>query len=144
MTQRNGLDLDRLDAVIFDMDGVITDTATIHAQAWKRLFDEYLKERSERLGEPFEPFDIDTDYRRYVDGRPRYEGVRTFLKSRGVDLPYGHPADGPHEETICGLGNRKNEYFLGSIRTSGIEPLRPNVDFVTAIKSRGVRTAVIS
>ena len=144
MAQRNSLDLDRIDAFIFDMDGIVTDTAAIHAQAWKRLFDEYLRTRSKKLGEIFRPFDISKDYRRYVDGRPRYDGVRTFLEARGISLPYGQPDDGPDKETICGLGNRKNGYFLEHIRTSGIEPLQPNVDFVRSIRSKGLRTAVIS
>lgn len=143
-SQRANIDLGRIDIVIFDMDGVVTDTAGTHAQAWKRLFDEYLKQRAKKLGESFKSFDADEDYRRYVDGRPRYDGVRTFLESRGISLPYGDPGDGPDKETICGLGNRKNGYFLEHIRTSGIDPLRPNVDFIRAIKSRGIRTGVIS
>ena len=99
------------DAVIFDLDGVITKTAKIHAAAWKALFDHYLAERGARQGKTYQPFDADADYRRYVDGKPRYDGVRSFLCSRKIKLPYGNPADGPDLETICGLGNRKNVLF---------------------------------
>src|SRR4029453_13818346 len=103
-------------AVIFDMDGVITDTASEHAEAWRRLFDEYLRERAVRTGEPFVPFDADDDYRRYIDGKGRFDGVRSFLASRGIELPEGYPNDPPDRETICGLGNRKNEMFLENPR----------------------------
>ncbi|MPZ89759.1 MAG: hypothetical protein GEU81_17240, partial [Nitriliruptorales bacterium] len=96
-----------VDAVIFDLDGVVTDTAAVHQAAWKRLFDEYLRARAERDGEPFQTFS-DADYREHVDGRPRYDGVRTFLDSRGITLPEGDPEDPPDAETVCGLGNRKN------------------------------------
>ncbi len=85
----------RFQAVLFDLDGVLTPTATIHAAAWKKTFDEYLRERAARSDEPFRPFDIETDYRRYVDGKPRYEGVASFLASRGIELPWGSPEDPP-------------------------------------------------
>src|SRR5688500_781165 len=99
------------DAAILDMDGVVTQTAVLHAQAWKRMFDTYLQGREEGSGRDIEPFDIDADYRAYVDGKPRYDGVRSFLQARGVDLPEGDPSDPPACETICGLGNCKNEMF---------------------------------
>src|SRR6476661_3402015 len=98
---------ERYDAVLFDLDGVLTSTADIHASAWKRMFDDYLQQRAENRGEPFVPFEIDTDYKLYVDGRPRYEGVQTFLESRGIKLPRGSVASAAGEETVCGLGNRK-------------------------------------
>jgi trehalose 6-phosphate phosphatase len=138
------LPLDRVTAVIFDLDGVITDTASVHAAAWKRLFDEYLRDRSERTGMPFEEFDPRDDYRRYVDGKPRYDGVRSFLGSRGVHLPDGTPADPPGGDTICALGNRKNRYFLDRLRDRGAEPYPSTVALARELRSRGVRVAVIS
>ena len=97
------------DAVLFDLDGVITDTASLHAACWKQMFDEYLRKRATQRGEAFRPFDIATDYRLYVDGKPRFDGVRDFLTSRGIQLPEGSPDDPPQAETVGGLGNRKNE-----------------------------------
>ena len=98
-------------AVIFDLDGVITDTAEAHARAWKKLFDEYLETLGQREGRPYRLFDREKDYLRYVDGKPRYDGVRSFLQSRGIELDTGSPDDPPGRETICGLGNRKNEIY---------------------------------
>jgi alpha,alpha-trehalase len=138
------LDLGEIQAVIFDMDGVITDTATIHAATWKQLFDEYLKKHAERYGERFQPFDADLDYRRYVDGKPRYDGIEAFLESRGVSLPYGDRADKPDRETICGLGNRKNQYFLKRLTKRNVKVYQSSVAFVEQLKSSGIRTAVIS
>jgi len=142
--RRTALPLERIDAVIFDMDGVITDTASAHAAAWKRLFDAYLRERAERTGGPFVPFDADADYRRYIDGRPRYDGVRAFLAARGIHLPEGDPDDSPDRETVCGLGNRKNELFLEHLREHGAEPYASTVELVRELERRGVRTAAIS
>src|SRR5215469_3163409 len=105
----------RFDAVLFDMDGVITDTASLHARCWKAMFDAYLQTRSARGDEPFRPFDLGRDYKLHVDGKPRYRGVRDFLTSRGIVLPEGTPADLPQEETVCGLGNRKNALFNESL-----------------------------
>jgi beta-phosphoglucomutase-like phosphatase (HAD superfamily) len=102
---------DRYDAVLLDLDGVITDTANIHAACWKQMFDEYLQKRARQRGEAFRPFDIATDYRLYVDGKPRYDGVRDFLTSRGIRLPEGSPNDPPQAETVDGLGNRKDDLF---------------------------------
>lgn len=131
----------RIDAFIFDMDGVITDTVPAHAAAWKRLFDAFLRERG---AEPFRPFDADEDYRRYVDGKPRYDGVRSFLASRGIELPEGDPSDPPERETVCGLGNRKNDYFLDHLREHGAEPYPTTIELVRELRARGVRTAAIS
>ena len=138
------LDLNGLDAVIFDMDGVITDTATVHAMAWKRLFDEYLKKRVDRYEVTFEPFDADSDYRRYVDGKPRYDGVRSFLESRGISLPQGSPDDSPDKETVYGLGIRKNGYFLGRLKHDGAKVYQSSVDIIKRLRENGVYTAVIS
>jgi len=133
-----------IDAVIFDMDGVITDTVPAHAAAWKRLFDAFLRERADREGERFVAFDADEDYRRYVDGKPRYDGVRSFLGSRGIELPEGDPSDPPELATVFGLGNRKNEYFLDHLREHGADPYPSTIELVRALRARGVRTAAIS
>jgi beta-phosphoglucomutase family hydrolase len=133
-----------VDAVIFDMDGVVTDTASVHAAAWKRLFDEYLEERSRRLGEPFRPFDVDRDYREYVDGKPRYDGVRDFLPSRGIALPEGDTGDPPERESVRGLGNRKDTYFFKSILRDGVTPYSGTVELVRALRAANTRVAIIS
>jgi beta-phosphoglucomutase family hydrolase len=137
------LPLDRLDAVVFDTDGVLTDTASVHASAWKRLFDEYLRERSDRLGEPFQPFE-ERDYLRFVDGRPRLDGVAGFLASRGISLPAGTAADPPQRETYGGLGNRKNDYFLAMLAEGGVRPFASSVALVRELKARRVLLAAIS
>src|SRR6266542_4473655 len=108
-------------ACLFDLDGVLTQTAKVHAAAWKEMFDAFLQMRAARTGEPFVPFDAVDDYDAYVDGKPRYDGVRSFLASRGIHLPEGVPSDPPEAETICGLGNRKNELVLAMIRRQGVE-----------------------
>lgn len=131
-------------AVIFDLDGIVTRTARVHAAAWKRLFDEYLRQRSERNAEPFRPFDIDKDYREYVDGKPRYDGVRSFLESRGIDLPAGDPADAPDQETICGLGNRKNRYLQQQLAESGVDVYESTVELIRNLRRRGIKTAIVS
>lgn len=136
--------LEELAAVIFDMDGVVTDTAAVHAAAWKRLFDGYLRERSRRTGEPFRPFDIDRDYRRYVDGKPRSDGVRDFLGSRGVVLSEGDPDDPPDRETVRGLGNSKDRYFLEHIKEDEVKPYPGTVNLVRSLQAAGVGTAIIS
>jgi len=138
------MELDRYEAAILDMDGVITRTARAHAAAWKKMFDDYLRERSGSEGEDFIPFDDRDDYYRYVDGKPRYEGAQSFLQSRGIDIPFGSPDDPPDRETVCGLGNRKNNYFLAHIREEGVEVYASTVDFVKMIKSREKGVAAIS
>lgn len=129
------------DLVCFDLDGVITRTARLHALAWKELFDGYLRKRQ---GETFVPFDCITDYRLYVDGRPRYEGVQSFLGSRGIILDYGDAADLPMAETICGLGNAKNQYFLEILSRQGVEVYQPAIDLVHKLKAVGIAVAVVS
>src|SRR5262249_15329244 len=108
-------------ACLFDLDGVLTQTARVHARAWKEMFDAFLRERSQQTGKPFVPFDKVADYSAYVDGKPRYDGVRSFLSSRGIVLPEGEPDDPPSAETVCGLGNRKNELVLALLRRDGVE-----------------------
>jgi alpha,alpha-trehalase len=134
----------QFDAVLFDMDGVVTDTAQAHAAAWQRLFDEYLRTRADQRGEEFRPFDPDRDYRKYVDGKPRYDGVRDFLASRGVELPYGREDDDPDQETVCGLGNRKNRYFHAWLEENRVKTFPGTLAFVDALKRAGIRTAVFS
>lgn len=136
--------LDELDAVIFDMDGVVTDTASVHAAAWKKLFDAYLEERTLRTGEPFRPFDLDRDYREHVDGKPRYDGVRDFLGSRGIELADGASEDPPDLETVRGLGNRKDQFFLEHIGSNGVSPYPGTVELVQALHATGTGVAIIS
>jgi alpha,alpha-trehalase len=132
------------DAVLFDLDGVITQTAAVHAAAWKRLFDGYLESRSRREGTPFQSFDIDEDYRTYIDGKPRYDGVASFLSSRGIRVPQGTPEDSPEAETVCGLGNRKNRYFQEHLRRHGVAIYETTVEFVRQVRAHGLRTALVS
>ncbi len=131
-------------ACLFDLDGVLTQTAKVHAAAWKQMFDDFLRKRAAQTGEPFVPFDPVEDYAKYVDGLPRYDGVRSFLASRGIDLPWGEPGDPPDAETIIGLGNRKNELVLSLIRQGGVEPYPGSVRYVQAARDAGLRRAVVS
>jgi beta-phosphoglucomutase family hydrolase len=131
-------------ACLFDLDGVLTQTAKVHAKAWKQMFDEYLRRRSEQQGAEFREFDIHSDYDEYVDGLPRYDGVRNFLKSRGIELPEGSPSDPPQRETIDGLGNRKNELVLKLIKEEGVQPYDGSVRYVKAAREAGLRRAVVS
>ncbi|MBS0002602.1 MAG: trehalose-phosphatase [Thioalkalivibrio sp.] len=133
-----------IDGALFDMDGVVTDTARAHAAAWKRLFDEYLEVRAERLGGRFEPFDADAEYRRYVDGRPRAEGIRSFLDARGIELPEGDDGDGPEKETIAGLGERKNRYFHNWLQEHRVQAFPGTLRLIDALRSGGVPVAVFS
>jgi len=131
-------------ACLFDLDGVLTETAKVHAAAWKQMFDAYLKERAQRTGEPLKPFDAKDDYDEYVDGKPRYDGVRSFLAARGIELPEGSPDEPPDRETICGLGNRKNEIVLRLIREDGVDPYPGSVRYLQAAVDAGLRRAVVS
>jgi beta-phosphoglucomutase family hydrolase len=133
-----------IEACLFDLDGVLTQTATLHAAAWKDMFDPYLEARAKRAGEAFVPFDSVEDYDRYVDGKPRIDGVRSFLASRGITLPEGTPADAPGAETLFGLGNRKNELVLKLMRTRGVEAYEGSVRYVRAVRDAGLRRAVVS
>jgi beta-phosphoglucomutase family hydrolase len=135
---------DKYDAVLLDLDGVITDTASIHAACWKQMFDEYLQRRAAQKGEEFRPFDIATDYRLYVDGKPRYDGVRDFLSSRNMRLPEGNPDDPPSAETVCGLGNRKNELVNNIIEEKGVQPYAGSVELIRQLRDRGFKIAVVT
>lgn len=135
---------DGVGACLFDLDGVLTQTAKVHAAAWKQTFDEYLRERAQRSGERFVPFDEVSDYDAYVDGLPRYDGVRSFLESRGVHLPQGSPDDPPDAETIDGIGNRKNEALTALIGQHGVDPYEGSVRYVKAAREAGLRRAVVS
>jgi alpha,alpha-trehalase len=138
------INLEELDAILVDLDGVITETAKIHAQAWKKMFDEYLGERAARLGVSYQTFDLTRDYKRYVDGKPRFDGVASFLQSRSICLPPGEESDPPDKETICGLGNRKNQLFLAAIRRRGADTYQTSIEFIRRVKSRGLRVAVVT
>ncbi len=135
---------DRTQACLFDLDGVLTKTATVHAAAWKQTFDSFLRARAEKAGAAFQPFDAVADYDEYVDGKPRYDGVRSFLAARGIRLPEGSPADPPTAETVCGLGNRKNELVQRLIRAGGVEVFEGSVRYVRAARDAGLRRAVVS
>ena len=134
----------KFDAVIFDLDGVITKTALVHAASWKRMFDEYLKSREERFGEPFTEFTHAGDYLPYVDGKPRYKGVASFLESRGIDIPFGDPSDDPEVESACGLGNKKNIMFNKVLKEDGVEVYETSVEMLEGLKTAGVRIGVAS
>ncbi len=144
MKEKATISPSEVDAVIFDMDGVVTQTAKVHAAAWKQLFDEYLKEREQRGDGPFAPFDIDADYRRYVDGKPRYDGVVSFLASRGISLPYGEPDDPAERETVCGLGNRKDAYFWQRLSAQGVEAYESTVALLRRLRGMGIKTGIFS
>jgi beta-phosphoglucomutase family hydrolase len=131
-------------ACLFDLDGVLTDTATVHTAAWKRTFDAFLDARARRDGGPAVPFDPVRDYRAYVDGRQRFDGVRAFLASRGIELPEGAPDDPPSADTIGGLANRKNQLVLAMIRRDGVAAFDGSVRFVRAARDAGLRRAVVS
>jgi beta-phosphoglucomutase family hydrolase len=135
---------DRYDAVLLDLDGVITDTASIHAACWKQMFDEYFQERAAQKGEASRPFDIATDYLLYVDGKPRYDGVRDFLTSRGIRLPEGSPDDPPQAETVDGLGNRKNDLVNKIIEEKGVEPYEGSVKLIRQLRHQGFKIAVVT
>src|SRR5215470_935562 len=135
---------DQYDAVLLDLDGVITDTANIHAACWKQMFDAYLQQRAAERGEPFRPFEIATDYRLYVDGKPRFDGVRDFLTSRGIQLPEGSPDDPPRAQTVGGLGNRKNELVNEVIEEGGVEPYEGSVKLIHQLRHQGFKIAVVT
>ncbi|MGZ9039089.1 MAG: HAD family hydrolase, partial [Burkholderiales bacterium] len=132
------------DAALFDLDGVLTNTASVHAAAWKALFDDFLRRRGEATGAKFIPFDIETDYRRYVDGKPRLDGVKSFLAAREIDLPCGTPDDAPDAATVHGLAKRKDENFTARLHAHGVERYPRAVALVEALRAQDVKTAVVS
>jgi beta-phosphoglucomutase family hydrolase len=131
-------------ACLFDLDGVLTDTASVHAAAWKQMFDDYLRARSERDGTPFVPFDVTTDYGPYVDGKPRLAGTDSFLRSRGIELPLGGPDDPPDAETISALSTIKNNLVQEKIVTVGVEVYPGSVRYLHAVREAGLATACVS
>jgi beta-phosphoglucomutase family hydrolase len=141
---RRVINRNQYDAVLFDLDGVITNTANLHAACWKQMFDEYLQKRATQRGEAFRPFDLATDYRLYVDGKPRFDGVRDFLTSRGIQLPEGSPDDPPQLETVGGLGNRKNDLVNGLIEEIGVEPYEGSVQLIHQLRRNGFKIAVVT
>lgn len=135
---------EQIRATLFDLDGVLTDTASVHKKAWKAMFDEFLKAEAERTGAKFVPFDVDTDYLDFVDGKKREDGVRSFLDSRNIDVPEGTPDDGADARTIYGLGNRKNEQFQQTLHTDGVEVFEGSRRYLEAVVNAGLSTAVVS
>jgi beta-phosphoglucomutase family hydrolase len=131
-------------ACLFDLDGVLTQTAKVHAAAWKEMFDEFLREHAAKTGARLEPFDAVADYDEYVDGKPRYDGVRSFLSARGIELPEGTPDDPPDALTIHGLGNRKNELVLAMMRRDGVQVYEGSVRYVRAVRDAGIGRAVVT
>ncbi len=136
--------LSQFDAVLFDLDGVITATAKVHAACWKRVFDEFLKQWAEKADEPFQPFDLQNDYKLYVDGKMRYVGVQSFLESRGIQLPYGEPSDSPGYDTVCALGKFKDVFFDQVLHSEGVEVYEESVALIRHLSDRGFKLAVVS
>jgi len=135
---------DKFDAVLFDLDGVITATAKIHAACWKRMFDDFLSRRAVESGRTLQPFDLATDYKHYVDGKLRYDGVQSFLASRGIELPFGTPQDPPGTATVCGLGNLKDEMVKEKIRHGEVDIHPDGVALARHVRTLGLKTAVVS
>jgi beta-phosphoglucomutase-like phosphatase (HAD superfamily) len=131
-------------ACLFDMDGVVTQTATVHAAAWKQMFDEFLRQRAQSTGTEFVPFDPHHEYDAYVDGKPRLDGTRSFLESRGIHLPEGTPDDPPGTPTLYGLSNRKNNLVLQKIAAGGVRVYEGSITYIKAVRAGGIATAVVS
>jgi beta-phosphoglucomutase family hydrolase len=135
---------DGVSACLFDMDGVVTQTAVLHAAAWKETFDEFLRARAESTGTPFVPFDPHADYDAYVDGKPRLDGTRSFLESRGIELPEGTPDDPPGTPTLYGLSNQKNNLVLAKIAAGGIQVYPGSITYIRSVQDKGISTAIVS
>lgn len=135
---------DGITATLFDMDGVITNTATVHDAAWKQTFDEFLEQRAKQTGDKFVPFDPVEDYDTYVDGKPRLDGTRSFLESRGIHLPEGTPDDPPTAQTLYGVSNRKNDLLLAVLAKDGVQVYDGSVRYLHAVRAAGLRTAIVS
>jgi len=132
------VDWHEYDAALFDLDGVLTPTAEVHMRAWQQLFADFLTKRG--IDQPY----VASDYFSYIDGKPRYDGVRAFLASRGVQLPEGEPSDSPDAETVCGLGNRKNEFFAAVLRAEGVQAYAGSVRLLDHLAERGTKVAVVT
>jgi beta-phosphoglucomutase family hydrolase len=135
---------DGVTACLFDMDGVVTQTAVVHAAAWKEMFDDFLREHAKAAGTPFVPFDPVADYDAYVDGKPRLDGTRSFLESRGIKLPEGTPDDPPGTATIYGLSNRKNDLVLAKLAAGGVQVYQGSITYIRSVKEKGISTAIVS
>jgi len=135
---------DGVAACLFDMDGVVTRTAVVHAAAWKEMFDEFLRARAQSTGTEFVPFDPHAEYDTYVDGKPRLDGTRSFLESRGIDLPEGTPDDPPGTPTLYGLSNRKNNLVLEKIAAGGVQVYPGSITYIRSVKDKGISTAIVS
>ena len=135
---------DEVTACLFDLDGVVTQTAVVHAAAWKEMFDDFLREHAEREGIEFVPFDPHADYDAHVDGKPRLDGTRSFLESRGIHLPEGTPDDPPGTPTIYGLSNRKNELVLAKLAAGGVQVYEGSITYIRAVREKGIATAIVS
>ena len=144
MNATSPLDPKRFQAVLFDLDGVLTATAKVHAAAWKQLFDEFLEPWSRQHHQPFQPFHLETDYKLYVDGKTRYDGVTSFLEARGIQLPYGDPQAPPDNVTVCGLGQRKDELVQTILARDGVEVYPGSIALVHALRTQGIKTGVVS
>jgi len=138
------IDLGAFRAFLFDLDGVVTKTAKVHAAAWKRMFDDFLSQRAKKSGTTFTPFDAVADYQRYVDGEPRQDGAENFLRARGIALPMGTSDDGPDVETVNGLANRKDTYFVEALERRGVDVIEGTVRFIKDARARGIHTAIVS
>jgi beta-phosphoglucomutase family hydrolase len=135
---------DGVSACLFDMDGVVTQTASVHAAAWKEMFDDFLRSYAASTGTPFVPFDAHAEYDQYVDGKPRLDGTRSFLQSRGITLPEGNPDDPPGTPTIYGLSNRKNDLVLAKIAAGGVQVYQDTITYIRAVRAGGISTAIVS
>jgi beta-phosphoglucomutase family hydrolase len=135
---------DGVSACLFDMDGVVTQTAVVHAAAWKEMFDDFLRGYAASTGTPFVPFDARAEYDEYVDGKPRLDGTRSFLASRGINLPEGTPDDPPGTPTLYGLSNRKNALVLAKIAAGGVQLYQDTITYIRAVKAGGISTAIVS
>jgi beta-phosphoglucomutase family hydrolase len=135
---------EKVRACLFDLDGVLTDTASVHTKAWKEMFDAFLSQRAERTGEEFVPFDPESDYRKYVDGKKREDGVRSFLESRNIELPEGDPDDPVEDDTINGLGTRKNDMFQKVLHDDGVKVFEGSRRYLEAVSAAGLAIAVVS
>ena len=142
--ERDSITGKNFDAVLFDLDGVLTDTAKVHAACWKAVFDEFLQAQALRTDQPFRPFDIETDYNRYVDGKLRQDGTSGFLESRGIQLPFGQPDSPPNEETVWGLSNRKDEMVRTMLSDKGVDVLEDGVALVRHLREIGIKIGVVS